>query len=177
MKNRIVTAVIGAFLCLTMVTTQTSCIGSFGLFNRLLGWNKNVSDKFVNELIFFGFWILPVYEVCALADVLVLNSIEFWSGSNPVACGNKVIEGNDGKYMVKADKKGYDIISLNDGSKTQTWSMKVNDGESRVLFSFVDDEHVRVPAGSGNDWQTVELSEAGLYAYQQMALSGSFASK
>ena len=55
--------------------------------------------------------------------------------------------------------------------------MKVNDGESRVLFSFVDDEHVRVPAGSGNDWQTVELSEAGLYAYQQMALSGSFASK
>lgn len=185
MKKRILTGAIGALLCLTMVTTQTSCIGSFSLFNRLLGWNKNVSDKFVNELIFFGFWILPVYEVCALADVLVLNSIEFWSGSNPVACGNKVIEGNDGKYMVKADKKGYDIISLNDGSKTrldfdtktQTWSMSVNDGESRVLFSFIDETHVRVPAGAGNDWQTVELSEAGLYAYQQMALAGSFAAK
>ena len=37
-------------------------------------------SKFVNELVFFAFWILPVYEVSGLADLLVLNSIEFWSG-------------------------------------------------------------------------------------------------
>lgn len=55
--------------------------------------------------------------------------------------------------------------------------MRVNDGESRVLFSFIDDTHVRVPAGSGNDWQTVELSEAGLYAYQQQALGAAFAKR
>lgn len=185
MKKRIITGAVGALLCLLMVGTQTSCIGSFGLFNRLLGWNQNVGNKFVNELVFFAFWILPVYEVCALADLLVLNTIEFWSGDNPMACGSKVIEGNDGKYMVTTDKKGYDIISLNDGTKTrldfdtktQTWSMRVNDGESRVLFSFIDDTHVRVPAGSGNDWQTVELSEAGLYAYQQQALGGAFAKR
>ena len=31
----------------------SSCIGSFGLFNRVLDWNKDVTDnKFLNELIF-----------------------------------------------------------------------------------------------------------------------------
>ena len=70
----------------------SSCIGSFSLTNKLLAWNKTVGNKFVNELVFFAFWVLPVYEVSALADVLVLNSIEFWSGGNPVAKGTKVIE-------------------------------------------------------------------------------------
>lgn len=63
----------------------SSCIGSFGLWNSLKDWNQGVSNKFVNELIFLAFHIVPVYEIAYLADVLVLNSIEFWSGSNPTA--------------------------------------------------------------------------------------------
>ncbi len=51
----------------------SSCIGSFSLTNKLLSWNQHVGNKFVNELVFFAFWILPVYEVSALADILVLN--------------------------------------------------------------------------------------------------------
>ena len=63
----------------------SSCIGSFGLWNSLKDWNQGVSNKFVNELIFLAFHIVPVYEIAYLADALVLNSIEFWSGSNPTA--------------------------------------------------------------------------------------------
>ncbi|MDE7119681.1 MAG: DUF3332 domain-containing protein, partial [Muribaculaceae bacterium] len=51
-------------------STLTSCIGSFALTNKLLAWNNQVSNKFVNELVFFAFWIIPVYEVTSLADVL-----------------------------------------------------------------------------------------------------------
>ena len=70
----------------TLATSMmlSSCVGRFSLTSNLLNWNRQVGNKFVNELVFFAFWILPVYEVSALADVLVLNSIEFWSGSNPV---------------------------------------------------------------------------------------------
>lgn len=67
----------------------TSCIGSFSLTNKLMDWNKTIGSKFVNELVFVAFWIVPVYEVSALADILVINSIEFWSGSNPIAKGKK----------------------------------------------------------------------------------------
>ncbi len=35
----------------------TSCIGSFKLSNKVLSWNKQVSNsKFVNEVVFFCFW-------------------------------------------------------------------------------------------------------------------------
>ena len=103
MKKRILTRVLAIVLCGSMLT-MTSCIGSFSLTNRLLGWNQHVGNKFVNELVFFAFWILPVYEVSCLADLLVLNSIEFWSGSNPMAKGDKIIEGNDGKYLVTSTR-------------------------------------------------------------------------
>jgi hypothetical protein len=161
----------------------SSCIGSFSLTSKLLSWNKTVGDKFVNELVFFAFWILPVYEVSTLADVIVLNSIEFWSGSNPVAKGTKVIDGKDGRYLVKCDGKGYTIKSETDGSvvrldfkqDTQTWSYTVN-GEAHDLFTFVDDTHVKLPTRDGN-WQVVELSQAGVYAYQQMALDTQLAAR
>lgn len=155
----------------------TSCIGRFQLTNKLLSWNSQVGNKFVNELVFFAFWILPVYEVSALADLLVLNSIEFWSGSNPVAQGTKMIDGKDGKYLVECDGKGYTITSQNDGSVVrldfdqdeQTWSVIADDKEY-VLMTFVDDTHVRMPAAD-DTYQIVELSEQGLYAYQAEAMS------
>ena len=114
MKKNVLTVAVICTLCGAL--TLPSCIGSFTLTNKLLSWNNQIGEKFVNELVFFAFWILPVYEVSALADILVLNSIEFWSGSNPVAKGTKVIDGNDGKYLVKCDGKGYTIKSVNDGS-------------------------------------------------------------
>lgn len=118
MRKTILSVAIVCLLGSTMLTTP-SCIGSFSLSNRLLGWNNTLGNKFLNELVFFAFWVLPVYEVCGLADLLVLNSIEFWSGSNPMAKGERTIEGNDGKYLVRCDGKGYDIVSCNDGNSVR----------------------------------------------------------
>lgn len=156
-----------------------SCIGSFTLTNKLLTWNRQIGNKFVNELVFFAFWVLPVYEVSALADVLVLNSIEFWSGSNPVASGTTVVEGNDGRYLVSVDKKGYTIKSETDGSEvrlnfhadSRSWAMQMPDGSEMTIFSFVDNEHIALPTPDGES-TVVELSDAGLYAYSQLATAG-----
>ncbi len=172
MKKSVMTLYVA---CLILGTVSSSCIGSFSLSNRLLSWNLTVGNKFLNELVFFAFWVLPVYEVCGLADVLVLNSIEFWSGSNPIAAGTKIIEGNDGKYMVTSDSKGYDIVSLTDGStvrldfdiEAQTWSYTL-EGETHTLFTFVDANHVQLPMGDGT-FDTFEVSQSGLASYQQAA--------
>ena len=89
----------------------SSCIGSFGLWNSLKDWNQGVSNKFVNELIFLAFHIVPVYEIAYLADALVLNSIEFWSGSNPMASIGDVkkVKGENGDYLVETLENGYSI--------------------------------------------------------------------
>ena len=144
----------------------SSCIGSFQLTNKLLAWNKQIGNKFVNELVFFAFWVLPVYEVSALADILVLNSIEFWSGENPVAQGKSVIEGNDGRYIVDCDGS---VVRLDFDKDEQSWSVNI-DGEKHTFLTFVDDTHVALPGFDG-DMHQVELSQQGVYAYRQMAES------
>ena len=100
----------------------SSCGGSFGLFNRLSSWNQSVGNKFVNELVFLAFNIVPVYGVAYLADALVINSIEFWSGSNPMAnVGDvKKVKGENGNYMVKTLENGYSITK--EGLKPKLYS-------------------------------------------------------
>ncbi len=173
----LVTALAGSMLF-------TSCIGSFALTNKLLAWNKQIGSKFVNELVFFAFWIVPVYEVSALADVLVINSIEFWSGNNPLAAGTKVIEGEDGRYLVECDGRGYTITSENDRSVVrldfhqddQSWNVVLEDGREYQLFSYVDDSHVRMVAPVGQ-YMDVELSQEGCDSYRQAIASTMWAAR
>ena len=107
MRKRYLSVGIVAALAGSMMFT--SCIGSFALTNKLLSWNNQIGNKFLNEIVFFAFWVIPVYEVTSVADLLVLNTVEFWSGSNPIAMGTKVIKGHDGEYLVECDGKGYTI--------------------------------------------------------------------
>lgn len=174
MKKRLITA--GVICTLIASMSLSSCIGSFALTHKLLGWNNNINNKFVNELVFAVFWIIPVYEVSALADILVLNSIEFWSGSSPVASKKSVIDGTDGKYLVERDSKGYTITAMNDNSKvrldfdapSQTWSVAGEAGKSYPLMTMIDANHVKINVG-GN-MMLVEKSQEGLYALQQAVL-------
>lgn len=164
---------VAAILIAGCSLTFSSCIGTFVLTNRVLNWNRQVGNKFVNELVFFAFWILPVYEVVGLADVLVLNSIEFWSGSNPITASTKTIDTDHGRYLVICDGKGYDIICETTGEKTRlsfeedtrTWQIATPDG-AVPFMTFVDDNHVRMITPEG-DFRTVELSQQGVLAYRQ----------
>lgn len=155
----------------------SSCIGQFALTNKVLDWNNQVGSKFVNELVFFAFWIIPVYEVTYLADLLVINSIEFWSGNNPISASTKVIDTENGRYLVVCDGNGYNItcettgevVRLDFSENDQTWSVNAN-GESYPFMTFVDDNTVKMITPNG-DFQQVELSEQGVYAYSQIASS------
>ncbi|HSQ51238.1 MAG TPA: DUF3332 family protein [Nitrospiraceae bacterium] len=86
LRKRIVAAiVVGCFLTLT-----TACYGPFNLTRNVYHWNSNikgsseVNEKWMKEFVFFGMIIIPVYMFSALLDAFIFNSIQFWSGSNPV---------------------------------------------------------------------------------------------
>ena len=143
----------GSILC-------SSCIGSFGLWNQLKDWNSGISNKFVNEIVFFAFHIVPVYEVSYLADVLVLNSIEFWSGSNPLADVGTIrtIEGENGEYFVRTNEDGYTItkdgedaeLKLVFNQKDQTWSAVCQDG-TYELMTMNEDGTITVKLQDGSN--------------------------
>jgi Domain of unknown function (DUF3332) len=86
LRNRIVAAVVaGSFLTLT-----TACYGPFNLTRNVYHWNSNikggkeVNEKWMKEIVFFGMIIIPVYMFSALLDAFIFNSIQFWSGDNPI---------------------------------------------------------------------------------------------
>ena len=171
MKKLFLSAAMAALLCSSM----TSCMGKFALTRNLYAWNDQVSNKFINEIVFVAFWILPVYEVCGLADLLVLNTIEFWSGDNPMTASVRTIDTDHGRYLVECDGEGYDITLEPTGEKfrldfaheTGTWSLQT-DGKEYPLMTFVDESHVSVPLPDGG-WQTVEVSQQGVLAYRSVA--------
>lgn len=171
MKRNKLNITMAVLLCGSL--TFSSCIGSFGLTHKLLDWNKGVGTKWVNEVVFFCFMIIPAYEVCALADVLVINSIEFWKGSNPVY-GTKFIEGEKSNYVVKSHEKGYtitdektnEVVELVFDNSDDSWSAVVN-GESHKFLTFVDDNNVNVYNANG-ETINVELSKSGVMAFEEL---------
>jgi hypothetical protein len=71
-----------AGVLVSTVLTNTACFASFPLTRKLYNYNKNVSsEKWVQELFFLATGVvLPVYSIAGLIDVVILNSMEFWTG-------------------------------------------------------------------------------------------------
>ncbi len=161
----------------------SSCIGSFALTNKLLDWNRTLDSKFVNELVFIAFWIVPVYEIASLADILVINSIEFWTGSNPVADAGTVknVETEKGLYAIETKADGYHIekdgqaIDLVFDKTDKSWSVEAN-GESQKLMRFEGGDKVVMYLPGGEE-MTVTPDAAGVMAFRQVTSDALFAAR
>ena len=152
----------GSFLC-------SSCIGSFSLFNKYEKWQCNMtSNKYVNGIV--GLILQPIVGgVCLFVDAVVLNTIEFWTGNNPMAL-NKVqtVKGQDGRYYaVKTLKDGYEVKAPNGeitlfthDSKTESWSITQN-GVTKEIIRFNADGTIQATLQSGEK-MTVSNDEAGM---------------
>ena len=167
--------VCGAFLF-------SSCIGSFGLHSKLLSWNEGIGNKFVNELVYLAFNINPVYGICYLADALVINSIEFWSGSNPMASIGEVkkVKGENGNYLVETLENGYSITKEGETASMEliydkdliTWNV-VAEGVSTELLQINNDGTAQMTLPNGEDL-TVTLDAQGVSAARQATMVNTY---
>ena len=84
-KKGVVCMVLASFMGIT-----TACYGPFNLTKNVYHWNSNikggkeVNEKWMKEIVFFGMIIIPVYMFSALLDAFIFNSIQFWSGDSPI---------------------------------------------------------------------------------------------
>ncbi len=106
-----------AFLFVTL--SQQGCIGSFQLTNNLYNWNTTqLGSKWASEVVFLAFLIVPVYSVTLLADGIVLNSIEFWTGSNPLAMNKgekeiQIVEQDGNAYKLTLEQNKVHVEKIN----------------------------------------------------------------
>lgn len=112
----------------SVLTTQTGCFGTFALTRKAYEFHDGLTDsKFLKSLLF---WIPGglVYGIVGFVDVVILNLIEFWSGSNPLSM-------NEGDYEMQMAKiKGVDYkIEATKDTFTTTQLSGEQAGEVRVM--------------------------------------------
>ena len=62
------------------------CMGSFALFRKVNQIIAGLTEyKFLNWVIFLVCWFFFVYGIIILVDLVILNSIEFWTGSSVIS--------------------------------------------------------------------------------------------
>lgn len=120
MKDTRMRRIVASSVLAGFMLASTACYGPFNLTRNVYHWNSGVkgsgevNDKWMKEFVFFGMIVVPVYMFSALLDAFIFNSIQFWSGDNPV----KVTQDDEGRIRE---------VQLGKITATVTWSQ---DGET-----------------------------------------------
>ena len=76
--NRMMVGLVAGMLAMS------GCYGPFNLTRRLYQWNGQINGKWEKEFVFILLAWAPVYGLTVVGDAVVFNSMEFWTGKNPV---------------------------------------------------------------------------------------------
>ncbi len=135
-------------MALLFAASSFSCYGKFQLTRKIYTWNGTLGNKWVNSIVMWVLIIIPVYGIGSFVDLLILNTIEFWTGSNPMSMGpdekeTQLVAANGNEYEVTATQNRMEIVQLTgtDAGKTtvltyrpaeEAWYMLVGDEEKKV---------------------------------------------
>ncbi len=153
-----------------MALTLMGCYGNFKLTKKVYEWNGSLDDDVVITAVFWGLNIIPVYSACLFVDAVLLNTIEHWTGENPLAFENsfdtiKTIQTDEGLYTVTMGNYRIQIAELENQEvvysqtfeydiNNQVWTFNDNGTENNIAF--IEDDHVLLILPDG-DTQIIPL--------------------
>lgn len=152
---------IGCILVGAVILGVVGCTGPFTLTKKLHTWQTGFEDKWVDEAAFLGCVWLPVYGLATLGDAIIFNSVEFWTGENPLDTASISKDGENVKMTYQAD--GSILIESASGAcvleKTDA-GVSALDVEGNVLYTAKtgEDNKVRVYNADGNAVRTFTKS-------------------
>ncbi len=181
----------GALMCAlgAITLTQTSCMGSFKLITGLYSWNETATDsKFVNQLLFWALGGIGVYGLAGFVDLFILNLVEFWTGSNPIAMAPGEVEEqkimkNNVEYTLRATQNKFEILGPNDAQNltmiytpdNQTWNIE-RDGVLQPVAQNLENNKVKMffPNGESvvytNSQDGFAMMQGAVSNYDNLAL-------
>lgn len=86
------------WLAVALLTVLTSCLGANHATGHLYKWNAEIGNRWGRSIVFI--LVLPAYMVTSIGDLLIFNSIQWWSGDNPISLPGG---DSDGKVFIKVD--------------------------------------------------------------------------
>jgi hypothetical protein len=140
--------------------TTTACFGTFPLARKVYRWNASVhSDKWIRWLVFLLINIIPVYAGAAILDMVFSNSVEFWTGRNPMAAApgsTKLVEGPNGEraLMTLREDRAIDVRITAPGVPEQRFVLV---READAIAAYDTDGKLVARAGEGSDGEPTLL--------------------
>ena len=117
--NNLFRRLLAMVMLISFITVSTACYGPFNLTKTVYHWNSNVkgsgqvNDKWMKEIVFVGMLIIPAYEFSALLDMFIFNSMQFWTGENPIKASEV---GSDGTKVTTLGETTIRWTPLEDGA-------------------------------------------------------------
>ena len=125
---------------------STACYGKFQLVRKVYRVNADIDpDKWVQWFAFIVLSVVPIYALALIIDLVFANSVEFWTGSNPIlgdAGTRKVVSGPNGERLtlISAGAGAIDV-TLESADRaptrfrlvTERGALSAWDGDGRLL--------------------------------------------
>ncbi len=146
-----------------LLISLSGCFGNFALTRKAYQFNQNVGDKWVQQIVFWLMNFVPVYNAAAALDVVLFNTIEFWTGSNPVAMNAsdemiKYANTENGNFQIKITQNRIFIEQMsgaNAGTQMEmtfnpennSWYMSSNGKTQKIAKVENDNLNLIYPSG------------------------------
>jgi hypothetical protein len=138
-----------------LAATSAGCYGQFALTRKLYDWNgRATGNQFANSAIMWVMLIVPVYPIAGLADIVVFNTIEAFTGDNPIAAtdgaGRIVLHHQGHEYRYR--REGEAVVVERDGMRALRYfrhgeHVVVEDAGGRVVRTLAAPAEARTPTG------------------------------
>lgn len=128
----------------------TGCYGSYTLTSKLHKWTGNTGEEPIPTIYTWVGQITFLIPLATYIDFVFLNTVEYWTGSNPIALDEGISESQiitleDGKqYRIEATKNKFEIYALHEqipedlviemfySELDHSWSLKSKSGTELV---------------------------------------------
>ena len=131
-----------ASLLIGCIVLGAGCTGPFKLTKGVHKWQTGFENKWVDEAAFLGCIILPVYGLATLGDAIIFNSVEFWTGENPMDTVKLERDGKTVEMSLQADGS----IRVSGGQQTlilerTDMGVTAKDASGNVMYRSVKDKN------------------------------------
>jgi hypothetical protein len=150
-RNRTLVVIITLVAMMPLVFCG-GCYGPFPLTKKVYEFNGNLDTDVGKTLVFWAFIILPVYSVAMLADALVFNLVEFWTGDQIMAAGEVELE--DGTMMA--------VVPSEDGTEAVITFSRDDQVLGSVTLVKVSDELLEVRSAEGELLGSAHIGDDGM---------------
>lgn len=100
--NRIIKLTSIAMLVILFTIGLSGCFGNFAATRKLYNFNQGYSG-WTGQIMFWVMGWVQIYSAVMVLDIIVFNTVEFWTGTNPIAM-------NSGEEVIKyASQDGKDL--------------------------------------------------------------------